>query len=231
MRTIQKPTFEDSPHMPGETVASHPAYSQISASRVSGGTYLYGTEFHHQHYITVAIRKSQLHRGLSHDWHHAREELIEIAMSESQWATFVSSMNVGKGVPCTIQHVMGTPAPGLPPPEDLSEKFSNEMLKTLDSAVSDMDALLVDAANLGLSKAKLSDLERKIKNIRMQVTSNTPYVAKKFGEHMEDVVSQAKSEVNAYALQSGVGNSLGSNAAPVISLPGSTQITTEIEQT
>ena len=82
------------------TVYSHPAYAQIRASRVSGSTNLYASDFNHSHFMTVTISKSEHHRHLSNDWYHEKGQLIEIAMSESQWAHFISSANVGSGSQC-----------------------------------------------------------------------------------------------------------------------------------
>src|SRR5687767_12050919 len=85
------------------TTESHPAYGQISASRVSGSINLYGSDFRHNHYVIVSIHRSVLDRDLSHDWPFPRQEIIEVALSESQWAHFVSSLNAGSGAQCTIQ--------------------------------------------------------------------------------------------------------------------------------
>ena len=104
---FQQPTAEKVGSNITETVESHPAYAQISASRVSGQTNLYGSDFSHQNYVTISIHASELHRSLSRDWAFSRREYIEVAMSESQWAAFVSSMNVGCGIQCTLSHLEG----------------------------------------------------------------------------------------------------------------------------
>lgn len=68
-----------------EETTTHPAYAMIGASRVQGGSYLYGSEFHHQHFVTVSIRRAETHRSLSRDWFSGGEELIEVAMSEAHY--------------------------------------------------------------------------------------------------------------------------------------------------
>ncbi|KKL96942.1 hypothetical protein LCGC14_1839510, partial [marine sediment metagenome] len=97
----QEPTIEVTKDDPiNDTVERHPAYAQIGAMRVSGshGAYLYGSDFRHQHYIMIQIHDSVLHRSLSGDRAHSGKRLIEVALSEAQWATFVSSLNQGSGV-------------------------------------------------------------------------------------------------------------------------------------
>ena len=109
------------------TVTTHPAFAQIAASRVSGHTALYDSDFRHNAYMTIKIRTSELHRNLHHDWHFDREEIIEVALSEVQWATFVSAPNMGSGVPCTLQRLNGKQIPQLPDPESRADQFNAEM--------------------------------------------------------------------------------------------------------
>lgn len=78
----------------------HPAYAMIGAARVTtmtagGGARLFGSDFRHQAYVTVTIRTASLSRTAQAEYIHGETELIEVALSEAQWATFVSSMNVG----------------------------------------------------------------------------------------------------------------------------------------
>jgi hypothetical protein len=99
---------------------NHPAYGMIGASRVSGGAYLYGSDFRHQHWMTIRIHHGRLLRSdLSYDHYMAEGQIIEVELSEAQWATFVSAANVGDGVPCTINWVVGEGfLPELTPPTD-----------------------------------------------------------------------------------------------------------------
>jgi hypothetical protein len=99
-----KPAIEDPVSAPtrgpggmDEMTTTHPAFGQIGASRVSGHIQLYDSDFHHNAYMTISIRRSELHRSLNRDWHYGRDELIEVALSEAQWATFVSAPNIGSG--------------------------------------------------------------------------------------------------------------------------------------
>src|SRR3546814_5396409 len=69
--------------------------------------------FPHQNFVSIRICRSSLNRDLSNDWHYGKDQMMEVNMSEAQWATFVSSMNVGSGTPCTLASVDGQPVPGL----------------------------------------------------------------------------------------------------------------------
>lgn len=138
-RDIVEPTTKDEKGPLGGTVSTHPAFAQIAVHRVSGRTNLYDSDFGHNAFVTISVRRSELHRSLSQDWHMADSELIEVAMSESQWATFVSSINMGSGVPCTLQALNGKEVPGLPAPQRRVDQFSHEMRTKMQKAFAALD--------------------------------------------------------------------------------------------
>jgi len=184
-----------------ETRTTHPAYAMIGASRVSGRTNLYASDFKHQNYMTISIRRSELHRGLNRDWHFGREELIEVALSESQWATFVSAPNVGSGVPCTLEYFQGKLVPGLPQPPSRVDQFDAEIQERLKKCLKTLDDGIAAVQEVGLSKVKQDKLASIFKGVRTEIMSNLPFVAEQFSEHMEDTVEKAKQEVHGYMLQ------------------------------
>lgn len=195
-------TYEDPTERSGdrltEKVVTHPCFAQIGASRVSGNKHLHGSDFSHQHYVTITICRSEVHRSLSTDWNHGRDELIEVALSEAQWATFVSAMNIGDGVPCTLQHVNRQRVPQLTPPEKQSKKFSDDMARTMtdiQQSLKNLTPQLGDAVN----KTKAKAIQRELELIASRLTGNTGFVADQFVEHMEGTIEKAKIEVNAYA--------------------------------
>lgn len=182
-----------------ETTAEHPAYGMIGASRVSGGTMLFGSDFQHNQFVRVTLRRALVRRDLSTDWPHAREELFEVDMSETQWAEFVSAMNIGFGVQCTIRHVQGDFMPGLPYPEKRMDKFRRELADNLTESMGALDDLTATIEGMNITAKAKRELLAKVTKSRSRLTSGVPFVAKLFGEHMETTVSKAKTEINAHA--------------------------------
>lgn len=178
--------------------STHPAYGQIRASRVSGGSVLYGSDFVHRHTIEVTIARSELTRGLSHDWHHAREDLISVSMSEAQWATFVSALNVGTGVPCTLEYVAGEHIPRLPMPVARTEQFTDELKEKLAGSLSSLRSLSQEVEGMKLPVGKTKELKASIDRVLQELKSNLPFVAKSFDEHVERGVEAAKTEIHGY---------------------------------
>lgn len=196
----EEPTVErvSGPGRDGSTVTRHPAFGQIGASRVSGGRILYGSDFIHRHYVTVTIRRSTLTRDINHDWPHGHDELIEVALSEAQWATFVSTLNSGLGVQCTIEAINNRQVPGIPRPLTRADQFTEEVSGSLAKLVSRIESAEAAVKDLAISSKARTVIENQLFHIKQDIQANLPYVAKCFGEHIEATTEKAKIEVNAY---------------------------------
>lgn len=205
---------------------SHPAFGQISASRVSwgpSGTTLYGSDFKHHNTVTVRISGSELNRDLSSDRHFEREQLIEVNLSEAQWAHFVSSLNAGAGTPCTIYHLGGEYTPTIPlrnvvdvTKQELDYRLA-EIEKRVSKAISEMEGEIGQS----LSKVKREKLLEYLTELRRDVNDRLPFMAKSLAENMETVVEKAKIEVNAYAMNAinrAGAQALNERQTPVIAL-------------
>ena len=55
-----KATPVEGPGGTQETKLTHPAFGQVSASRVNGRTNLYGSDFSHNSYISLEIKRSEI---------------------------------------------------------------------------------------------------------------------------------------------------------------------------
>jgi len=215
---MQEPTITSKESNGGtlETKAEHPAYGMIGASRVSGGTMLFGSDFQHNHFVRVTLRRAYVKRDLSTDWPHAHEELFEVDMSEAQWAEFVSAMNIGFGVQCTIRHVQGEFMPQIPYPEKRLDQFRRELTEKLADSLGGLDDLTAAIGELKLSEKQKQALLKQVDKSRSRLTSGVPFVAKQFAEHMETTISKARTEINAHAVHTI--NQIGLSAlnAPVL---------------
>jgi hypothetical protein len=202
-RNIEAPITVEQEH--GETITTHPAFGQISAGRVSGQTALYGSDFMHNATIRIHISTSELVRSLSNDWHHSGATITEVELSESQWATFVSSLNVGGGVPCTLKyHRDGeglVDVPLLPDPEKRTHQFKKEVTARSAKAILELDALADDIKALKIPQKTKTMLLNRAFTAHRQMTANIGFVGEMFDEHMENTVEKAKHEINAYATQ------------------------------
>lgn len=184
-----------------ETTVNHPAFGQISVSRRQcggSGVNLYDSDFGHNSFVTIEVKHSELHRDLSRDWHFPREEIVQLNLSESQWATLVSSFNSGSGVPCTLTWKAGEGyLPGIPS-FDRKEVFKQEMSDASQEAIEGIKKLIAAVGETGLSKKKQEELLSGANKALRALTSSMPFVHDQFNEHVENTVERGMQEIHGY---------------------------------
>lgn len=214
MRNEQEPILVRSDQMGDEY--DHPAYGTIRCGRVSGHTRLFGSELVHQHYVSVQICRATKTRSLHDDRIFGHRPFVEINMSEHQWASFVSSMNMGSGVPCTITD--GPPdgtqieaKPGLiePNKHDLAKKelseYGKEINRKCKVAIEKLEALV--SAPGSPNKTVLRELIRDLGINLGNLGGNMSFHVEQHQEMMEKNVQAAKSDVEGYL--AGMATTLG----------------------
>lgn len=184
---------------------THPSFATIALNRVSSnGTTLFDSPLKHQHFIKLSISKAHKVRHLNQDWVHADEELIEVHMSEVQFANFITATGIGGGVPCTLNRFDGKGIPECPA-EHSRETYENEVkedLKELSQTLKNLNKLVEEIADKprlnSEDKAKLREAAR---DAYMKVSDSMPFLHQQFTEAMDKTVSQAKAEVIAHVHQ------------------------------
>lgn len=214
-------------HPTSETEETHPAYAQIAVSRVSGGSgILYGSDFAHHHHLEISIRPSRRVRGLSNDFYFANlDGYITVALSEAQWATFVSTPNSGMGTPCTLRDIRhlgedhSRQVPGITPPPRRDEQFRREAEAKMREALDRLGRLADAVAALSLSAKARATLARDISMTRSSLTDSLPWVARQFDEHVETTIENAKTEIHAYiAARVGPGGGQGALSGGILDI-------------
>ena len=193
------PKITDSPVT--DSIETHPAYAQIRASRVwcgPTGQVLYGSDFRHTNYIIISICRSELNRSLSNDRPSPREEYIEVALSESQWATFVSSLNIGTVTPCTLARKDGKLVEDIAAPPDRTKQFQDELENRLEKAEALLQQLSAQISESNLTQKSKQVMQTTLIQAKNNLSANVGFVADQFTEHMETLTDRAKAEINAY---------------------------------
>ena len=83
----------------------HPSFANlyIGRSQSSGKVALFGSSIKHHDIINLRISPAFMDRDLNYDRYYAENlPYIEIAMSQSQFAQAITSLNMGAGVPVTL---------------------------------------------------------------------------------------------------------------------------------
>lgn len=182
---------------------SHPAWVMIGANRVShaggpnGGAVLFDSDIVHNHYVVIKLCRATRQRNLNRDWKHARQQIIEVALSEAQWASFVSSMGQGSGVPATLLWDLTLDDP-LVPDMPFQPRLQESMDEVHNAAVAAQAAVKAafDAYAEKRTAGNLRSLEFAIANM----PANIEYAAKSLSEHAENVVQRAKVDIEAFVV-------------------------------
>lgn len=179
----------------------HESFGQISFSRVqSRGTNFYGSELPQDQYITMEVKRSEIIRELTQDrYYNFGIPLIKIRLTSGQFSEMITSMNQGSGVPCTIEYIDNKKMQELPIQESRKEfvhrKFEDRMKEFANKIRENQKRAKDIVKKKTLSKQDVFDLNLQLEWLTSEVESNIPFFAKCFQETMDEVVYEAKLEV------------------------------------
>lgn len=204
----EEPRFKTHPNIDpedGEQDQTHPSYGTVGFSRVQGGhTKLFGSPIKtHHNTVYLRIGRATMRHHLGKDWIHGGiRSLIEVQLSEVQFASLLTTMNVGTGVPCTIRSLQGERVENPPDNDTETERvksgFANKMKKLgndLETAKPELSALLEKPT---LTKADRAAIQNLFDMFLQQINSNIPFAMDSFVTATDKVISAAKAEVDAF---------------------------------
>jgi ElaB/YqjD/DUF883 family membrane-anchored ribosome-binding protein len=181
----------------------HESYGLMGFSRTSGSnTNLFGSSIKHQNTIRMTLKTAVKDRSLNRDWFHGQKQIVEVEMSQNQFAELITSLNMGDGVPVTIRYINGVKMEDCPE-ENKRQLFEKEFEDKMLSINEKLKRLTEETERILNDKAapKKSDKELILKQIQMlhqEVVSNIPFVSSQFNEQMDKTVAEAKAEVEAF---------------------------------
>lgn len=191
--------------MEEEEVIRHPSFANIQFSRISGHSgYLFGSDIQANNYIQLEISEAERIIDLCDEKTFSHGKTIcKVKMSPAQFSELITTLNFSAGTPCTLEEVMGQHIPQVDPKEVESRKtFVNRKLRErLQKFASRLSETQRQAKNLvkkkTLSKNDQDELLKAIEFMTTELTSNIPFFAKCFQETMDDVVLDAKVEIDS----------------------------------
>lgn len=189
---------------------AEPYMAMVQFSRRNGHKNLHDVDYPRDGYIVLSIYEGQVSRSTTSDFHMAsnRMPVVEIAMSELQYAQLISTMNIGYGIPGTFQY---RPVPGskavhveMPDPSKTTEqKFSDDVRATAKAA---SDASKEVAAALRellkgktINKGAVQAVLEKAEIAERELSSSLPFILERADEDIGDRAQRAKVEVTAFA--------------------------------
>lgn len=200
-REVEKPTLNE------HGAETHPAFGMISAARVSygpPGQTLFQSDIAHGRTIRLMIDTATRRRDLKNDYVHSNMsgEVVEVEMSEAQWASFVSSMNTS-GVPCTIRRRESKQVPEFPHEPRLAltmretHEAAHEAFGTILEALRELEALEQGDSTPKQRREALRKLKVRIQN----ATPNVDFAGRQLAKQAEAVVERARADIEAMVTQ------------------------------
>lgn len=183
----------------------HPAFGMLGFKRVSGGdNVLFGSSIKHNDRIQMEIKHAEQDRTLYDDHYYGRKTIIEIEMSYSQFAECITAMNVGNGVPCTIQYTeKDGRIPAIEENNSKREQFRNEFSDTISKAMEQVQMQINQIQESIDTKKSLGVKDRKeivsqLRQVKYNIGCNLDFCVSQFDEQMDKSTMEAKGEIEAF---------------------------------
>lgn len=152
----------------------------------------------------MVLKEGTVSRELNEDWYFGGPEIVEVEMSQSQFAELITSMNMDSGVPCTIKFIKGKGR--IPEPDFINkrEQITNEFKERMDDKKASANKIYEEIKTLldtkkSIGKGDRAAILRKIHSITNGLSSESNFMFRQFQEQMDKTITQAKGEIEAFA--------------------------------
>lgn len=212
----------------------HPAFGVITVHDVSAtpGAVLFQSDLRHGRYIALSIHEATRKRDLNHDWVHAGKTIIEVCLSQSQWAAMVASMGNGSGTPVTISHrERDGSVPGLPYQPRIAQSIdevtdsTRKLLADLRAAFDELQAL--EDGKAGIKERR--EARRKLGVKLANAEANSSFAVRSMASAAEKAVSQAKADIEVAVAQAATKHGIETNLLDALGL-GSEEVARLLQQ-
>lgn len=188
--------------MPDGLRDSKPSYGMIGFRRQHGNRHLFGSDIGHNSYITLTVKESAVERSLNQDWYYGGKTILELVLSQMQFAELLTTLNVGDGVPCTLtfRESVGRIEPETSF-ENKREIFDREIQEICNKTAEKLNNLEVTIKAIKMSQKDRGELLSQINIAKGNVSANIPFVLEQFTEAMNQIVADSKAEVDGFVTQ------------------------------
>lgn len=183
-----------------DKATDHPSYGMVSVTRQQHQPmYLFGSPVKHYNSICLRITRATHYRNeeLHTDRYHAGERYIEVEMTEQQFASLITTMNIGGGTPCTIRRLGGKSVeePTFESPVDV---FERELEKVGEKMIEEITALRQELAQAAEkpSKPQLRDIAHRLELAICAVSRNLPFLYKQYHEVLDSAARDAETALH-----------------------------------
>ena len=187
------------------TSYKHPSFGMLSFNRTHGGhSNLFGSSIQHNDTIHMVLREGVVTRGLNDDWYVGEDEILEVEMSQSQFAELITSMNVGTGTPCTIKYLRGKGRINEADFINKRQQITNEFKESMNERMSDAKEFYDEVKELFTTKKSIGKCDRemilrRLANVTQGMESSSKFIFDQFQNQIDKTITEAKGEIEAFA--------------------------------
>lgn len=178
------------------------SWGMIGACKVTGGgRNFFDSDIETPSFIEITLMTAQKQRSLKQDWIMGDKTLFKIKMTPIQWVNFLTCMNEGDGVPCTIEytesegHIPFTPERSKL--DIIYEEHEAVVNSSLDS-LNDLEEAIKELAPR-ISKKAYDELLHKVSAAKFVLTDKgLDFARTQAKRELDSMVNQAKANITAY---------------------------------
>lgn len=164
------------------------------------GVELFGSKIENNTTIALTIKEGERDEEYGSERYWGGPIVVEVEMSQNQFAELITTPNVNDGVPCTIRRREGVsiPYPEGENPRVVSERYLQQTIMGIAKRLKGIQEM-ADKIN-GAKTVNKSDRAWLVKELGLldqDLRSDMPFVKQVFEEEMDKVVAEAKADVDA----------------------------------
>jgi len=183
----------------------HPSQVQVSFSRIqsSNGVIFYGSDIKCNSYIELRVKRSKYSISNIGNWFFGRSEILSIRLSPNQFSELITSMNMGDGVPGTLQHFNPTDIPVGKIEDPLFHSTIDDINGHIDSVEfidinNRYDALVSILDNIKMSKKSKEEVRIALQCLYSSIHDTMPFFVKCAKESIDKSITSAKGVIDSF---------------------------------
>ena len=178
------------------------SWGMIGACKVSGGgKNFFNSDIETPSFIEITLMTAQKARDLKQDWIMGDKVLFKVKLTPIQWVNFLTCMNEGDGVPCTIEYTKEEGRIPFKPEKPKLDVIYEEHEAVVNSSLDSLNDLeeAIKGLSSKISKKTYDELLSKVSAAKFVLTDEgLDFARNQAKRELNSMVNQAKANITAY---------------------------------
>lgn len=207
-------------------IEKHPSYAIASFSRITGGDgKFFGTTVNPDHYIVlkIAVGEKEIDWTGKERFYSDHSSIIEVKMTNNQFAELITTMNTGNGTPCTMYRLQGKGIESAPAQSskvmNVIENANNKMQEQNEKLVQELNVIRDILENKkAISQADRETIKKALFSVDARIKDGGEFYSKKINDIGEIVKQEIRTEIDAMTTATVMG--IGLNTIKNLAIEG-----------